>query len=267
LNALSDLYVMGARPTIALANIQIPLGHPRGQQRLLREVMLGASEEFVRAGVELAGGHTIEGLQLAIGFTILGEQLAAPLKKSGLLPGAALVLTKPLGTGALLAAKMQGDLKGADYLQLERHLLVSNEAMLDVIAKFRPQAMTDVTGFGLAGHLIEMLEASHCGAEVELEALPLLDGFAAAVSAGHLSTLAPDNEAFAARVDSSGAILSGLKKAALYDPQTCGGVLLGVEQEKVQPLLAYLVSQKFLHAAKIGNVLASENRMPFIRWK
>jgi selenide, water dikinase len=267
LNALSDLYVMGAKPTVALANIQIPLGHPRAQQRLLREVMLGASEEFVRAGVELAGGHTIEGLQLAIGFTILGEQLAPPLKKSGLLPGAALVLTKPLGTGALLAASMQGDLKGADYLQLQQHLLLSNEAMLEVVAKFQPQAMTDVTGFGLAGHLIEMLEASHCGAELELEAIPLLNGFAAAVSAGHLSTLAPDNEAFATRVDSSGIVLSKLMKAALYDPQTCGGVLLGVEQEKVQPLLAYLASQHFPLAAKIGQVLASQNRRPFIRWK
>ncbi|MFM7562590.1 MAG: selenide, water dikinase SelD [Planctomycetota bacterium] len=267
LNALSDLYVMGARPTVALANIQIPLGHPRGQQRLLREVMLGASEEFVRAGVELAGGHTIEGLQLALGFTILGEQLAPPLKKNGLAPGAALVLTKPLGTGALLAANMQGDLKGAEFLRLEQHLLVSNEVMLEVVAKFQPQAMTDVTGFGLAGHLIEMLEASHCGAEIELETLPLLDGFAAAVSAGHLSTLAPDNEAFASRVDSSGALLSDLKKAALYDPQTCGGVLLGVDQEKVQPLLAYLASRNFPQAAKIGQVLPSENRRPFIRWK
>jgi len=162
---------------------------------------------------------------------------------------------------------MQGDLKGADYLQLQQHLLLSNEAMLEVVAKFQPLAMTDVTGFGLAGHLIEMLEASHCGAELELEAIPLLNGFAAAVSAGHLSTLAPDNEAFAARVDSSGIALSKLRRAALYDPQTCGGVLLGVDQEKVQPLLAFLASQHFPLAAKIGKVLASENRRPFIRWK
>jgi selenide,water dikinase len=204
LNALSDLYVMGARPTVALANLQIPLGHPRGQQRLLREVMLGASEEFLRAQVELAGGHTIEGLQLAIGFTILGEQLAVPLKKSGLSPGAALVLTKPIGTGALLAANMQGDLNGIDFVELQRHLLLSNQVMLEVITRFRPQAMTDVTGFGLAGHLIEMLEASQCGAEVQLNAIPLLGGFAKAVSAGHLSTLAPQNEAFSSRIRCEG---------------------------------------------------------------
>jgi len=204
---------------------------------------------------------------LALGFTILGEQIAPPLKKSGLEPGAALVLTKPLGTGALLAACMQGDLSGKDYLQLQQHLLLGNQATLEVIAKFEPQAMTDVTGFGLAGHLLEMLEASQCGAEIELEAIPLLDGFAAAVSAGHLSTLAPDNEAFAASLSSDGVLPSSLRKAALYDPQTCGGVLLGIGPEKVQPLLEYLSSQKFLQAAKIGRVLASEDGKPFVRWK
>ena len=189
-------------------------------------------------GATLAGGHTIEGPQTMIGYTIIGEGRNAteggrndtegvPYRirtKSVLRPGDVLVLTKPLGIGVLLAAQMQARLKAEWYEPLIAALLASNQPAAEALDDFDVPAATDVTGFGLAGHLLEMLEASNVSAKIELGNLPLLEGTIDLFAEGLQSTLAPANRT-AQRAMSADNVADLLAYPALFDPQTCGGLL------------------------------------------
>ncbi len=256
-NATSDLYVMGARPVATLAMLQIPLGHPRGQLRLMQELMRGVCDGLASDRTSLAGGHTIEGDRLALGFTVLGDQVVPPLGKVGLRDGDLLVLSKPLGTGTLLASLMQNLLSGRDCESLTAHLLVGNAVALDLATNCRISAMTDVTGFGLAGHLSEMLRPAGLSATIERRAVPLLSGFDELTRNGVTSTMVPGNQAFSVRVqDARGQPADAVLTNALFDPQTCGGILLGCDEADSGPVLELLQRSGHSAAAIIGRVNA-----------
>ncbi|MEM8678959.1 MAG: selenide, water dikinase SelD, partial [Planctomycetota bacterium] len=229
LNALSDVWAMGARPVAALTIAILPEGTPQAQQRVMRDLLQGGVEELQRADATLVGGHTIEGDQTSLGFTIVADQGPhPPSTKRGLQVGDRLVLTKPLGTGALLAANMDAACTATWMKGLIRTLLTSNQAAAELALRLGCHAMTDVTGFGLVGHLGEMLRASECGAEIQLDALPLLEGFTECVQMGYESTLAPANRTIEGTLVVSEAAQRRPEYAALFDPQTNGGLLLGV---------------------------------------
>ncbi len=255
LNAISDLYVMGAQPTAALALVQINEGHPRGQLRMLRELMAGTAHELKKAGIAMAGGHTIEGERLATGFTIIGRQVTSPQKKSGLRPGDALILSKPLGSGTILAAMMQNRVDGRRWHDFARSLIVGNAIALEIAQRHKLSAMTDVTGFGFAGHLSEMLRASHASAEIGQALIPCFDGFGEQAVSGVASTLAPGNEEFSLPVRWK-ATKDPAIALALFDPQTCGGILLGCPEESAQQIVDELVIAGHPKAARIGRVVA-----------
>ena len=252
LNSVSDCFVMGAQPTGALAMVQLPLGHPRAQRQVMRELMAGAVEELNRAGAVIVGGHSIEGPRLIAGFTVLGNQLSDPKTKGMLKPGDQLILTKPIGSGVLLAALMQGKLPAKDYQPMIESMLKSNQVALKLIEKFGILAMTDVTGFGLAGHAAEMLKASQCSATIRMDDVPRLQGCQELIEAGVESTLAPDNRFAADKVKLS--VPESSRYASLYDPQTCGGLLLGISSGVVAEALEFLTSQGFESSAVIGEV-------------
>ena len=252
LNSVSDCFVMGAQPTGALAMIQLPLGHPRAQRQVMRELMAGAVEELNRAGAAIVGGHSIEGPRLLAGFTVLGNQLSDPKTKGMLKPGDQLILTKPIGSGVLLAALMQGKLPAKDYQPMIQSMLKSNQVALKLIDKFGILAMTDVTGFGLAGHAAEMLKASQCSATIRMDHVPRLQGCQRLIEAGVESTLTPDNRLAAAKVQLGD--LNGSRYASLFDPQTCGGLLLGLDPGSVDASLEFLANQGFEKSAVIGEV-------------
>ena len=194
LNAMSDLFAIRATPLAAMAMATLPLGPPRAQEQLLYELLAGGLHELRQAGATLVGGHTIEGPGVTIGFSLLGDAGAErPQLKSGLRTGDLLVLTKPLGSGILLAAHMQARCRAAWMDALIPVLLASNQPAAEVASRFDIAGTTDVTGFGLAGHLLEMLRASQAAAELRLDALPLLPGVAELVAEGIESTLAPAN--------------------------------------------------------------------------
>jgi selenide,water dikinase len=177
---------------------------------------------FAEAGAEIIGGHSTEGAELTIGFTVTGLLDRAPVTLSGAQPGDALILTKPLGTGVILAAEMQAKAPGEDVLacwQMMRHSSSEASAILAPIA----HAMTDVTGFGLAGHLHNICKASGVGAEIDLSAIPLLPGAEALSAQGIRSSLFAQNQA-AARVMGA----QGPRADLLHDPQTAGGLLAAV---------------------------------------
>jgi len=161
LNSASDCCVMGAQPTGGLAIVQLPLGHVRAQGQVMRELMAGGVEELKKMNATIVGGHSIEGPRITIGYTILGRQLVDPKTKGMLQTGDLLVMTKSIGTGVLLAALMQGKLPGSAYQPLVTAMLQSNYIALRLIQEFEISGITDVTGFGLAGHLAEMLKASN----------------------------------------------------------------------------------------------------------
>jgi len=236
-HALGDIWAMGAKPQAALAQITLPRLAPTLQADMLAEVMAGATAVFTAAGADIVGGHTSVGAELTIGFTVTGTASAA-VRKSGARAGCALILTKPLGTGTVLAAEMAmtrlpGLLLGEAVAACLAGMTVPLGPAATILAPVA-YAMTDVTGFGLAGHLMEMLEAGGCAARLTLARLPLLPGAAALAAAGVASTLAPLNRAaLAGRI-------SGPDAPLLFDPQTCGGLLAAVPMDQAEALLTAL---------------------------
>ncbi|EKF75585.1 hypothetical protein A11A3_01902 [Alcanivorax hongdengensis A-11-3] len=254
LHSLSDLYAMNASPHSALANVCLPWLHPRLQRRDLQRLMAGAVFELNRAGCTLVGGHTIEGPQLAAGFTVNGRAADGTLwQKTGARPGDVLILTKPLGTGIQLASLMHGLARGPWLDATLDSMLQSNALARDALIPFQPSACTDVTGFGLFGHLHEICQQSGVIAELNLQDLPLLPGTEALLAKGVRSTLHPANAALLTHYDYPGTddtptLLAGC------DPQTCGGLLAALAAEQADQALQVL-AQKGVFAKKVGKVV------------
>ena len=238
LNSLSDIWATGGMPTQALAMVQLQEGEPRQQTELLYQVLSGSLYEFDRCGVELLGGHTTEASELTVGFTVMGTLNGKPaLLKSDANPGDVLILTKALGTGTLLAGIPQARTRGEWADSLLASMLKSNEAASVVARDVETNAVTDVTGFGLAGHLLEILDASNLDADVRLSDLPLLPGARELLDEGLESTLAPANREVAVRTKCANDKLTSLPEfAALFDPQTSGGLLMSVSPGKERQL-------------------------------
>lgn len=241
-HALGDVWAMGAAPQVALAQIILPPLSPLLQSRTLTEITAGAAEVFGPAGADVVGGHTSQGAELTIGFTVTGTSARA-LTKGGARPGDGVILTKPLGSGTILAAEMAlarlkggvlGEAVAACHAQMQRPLGPAS-AVLAPLA----HAMTDVTGFGLAGHLWEMLAASGTAARLDLGSIPLMAGAEALAAAGEGSSLAPANRAaLLGRITGQG--LASARGALLFDPQTCGGLLAALPLAEVPGTLARL---------------------------
>jgi selenide,water dikinase len=259
LNSASDCFVMGAQPTGALAMVQLPLGHPRGQKEVMRELMAGSVEELRKMDATIVGGHSIEGPRLLAGFTVLGRQLTDPMTKGMLKPGDNLVLSKALGTGVALAALMQCQLPGPCYVPLVESMLKSNQIALRLITEGLVSGITDVTGFGLAGHLAEMLDSSNLSAQIHMSDIPLLNGCQQLIDQGIESTLTPDNRVVASKVELQVDDVGSHRHAALFDPQTCGGLLMGVGDSNLESVLKFLRESGFVDATVIGSVNESRD--------
>lgn len=262
-HALSDLFASGAEPHTALALATLPYGPPRKVEAELSALMRGANEVLAECGCTLVGGHSAEGAELALGFAVngLAARDGAVLRKAGLRPGDALVLTRPLGTGTLLAADMRGRAKGRWVAAAVAHMQRTNRAGAAVLRAHGAVAATDVTGFGLAGHLLEMLRASGLDAELWAERVPLLDGALETAAMGLLSSLHPANERLGDAVQGE----PGPRRDLLFDPQTSGGLLAGVAQGQAAACVAALHEAGDLAAAVVGRVTARTENASRIR--
>jgi len=250
-HALNDVFAMGGTPRHALATAVVPPGPSAKVEETLFQLLAGARACLDREGVTLVGGHSSEG-ELAIGFSVTGE--VAPdriLRKAGLKAGDALILTRPLGTGILFAAAMRGRAKASWIEAALAEMRRSNRAAAAVLLAHETTAMTDVTGFGLIGHLGEMLAASNVSAELDLTAIPLYEGALALARAGIASTLLPENLAL-------GSLLRGevdaTARAILFDPQTSGPLLAGIPAGEAAACVAQLRSEGYSQACIIGSV-------------
>jgi selenide,water dikinase len=255
-HALGDIFAMGAAPQSALAIATVPYGLEAKVEADLAALMTGANEVLRAAGCALAGGHTSEGAELALGFALTGLVARdAAIRKGGLLPGDALILTKPVGTGALLAAHMRGKAKVRWVFAALAHMQVLNGPAAEILRAHGARAMTDVTGFGLLGHLVEMLRASACGADVSLPDVPLLEGLRETMARGIFSSLQPQNIRLRRAVSNLEKAALAPELPALFDPQTAGGLLAGIPRDNVPACLAALKAAGYEAANQVGTVV------------
>ena len=252
-HALSDLHAMGAQPWTALAVASVPHGPGAKMRADLSAMLLGATEVLNADGCALVGGHSAEAAEAELGFAVTG--LAEPgklLRKSGLRPTNRLFLTKPLGTGIILAGHMRGLTRAVWLRAAVESMRITNASAARILLAHGATACTDVTGFGLGGHLMEMLEASDAAACLWPERLPVLPGARELAAQGIRSTLAPDNLRTLPP-----ALFASPEVDLLIDPQTSGGLLAGVPDQHADACLTALRAAGLL-AAEIGVVEPAE---------
>lgn len=259
-HALGDLYAMGAEPQSALAIATVPYGSEKIVEESLFELMSGALKVINASGAVLAGGHSSEGVELAFGLTVNG--LVYPekvLRKSGLKAGDVLILTKPVGTGTLMAADMRHQAKGRWVSAAIESMLVSNQQGAAILQAHYATACTDLTGFGLIGHLIEMLRASDVNIALSLDNLPVLDGALETVAAGIVSSLQPQNLRLRRAIKNIETAGSHPLYPLLFDPQTAGGLLAGIPADQAQACLEALKKAGYADASIIGECTTQED--------
>ena len=252
-HAMGDIWAMGAQAQTVLSTIILPRMSAEMQSRYLGEIMTAASEVFSAQGAEIVGGHTSLGSELTIGFAITGICEQEPIQLSGGQVGDALILTKPIGTGTLLAAEMAMQARGEDAIAALHNMQQDQAAAAEILKD--AHAMTDVTGFGLAGHLLGICEASGCAAVLDLAAIPFLAGAVQLAEQGVRSTLFPDNYRVADQMEIA-APESG-QAILLFDPQTAGGLLAAVSPNEANHKVDALRKAGY-EASLIGTLEAGE---------
>jgi selenide, water dikinase len=251
IHALGDIWAMGATPQAATVSLVLPRLSADLQARTLAEIMATADKVMAEAGAAIAGGHTSLGDELTIGFTLTGLCDRDPLTLAGGKPGDVLVLTKPIGSGVILAAEMRGLASGEVVAACHDAMIVPQSPASAILSV--AHAMTDVTGFGLAGHLAGMCAASGVGATLDLDRIPLLTGAKALAVAGVRSTLWQDNRSGSGTIFGAAGPVGDL----LFDPQTCGGLLAAVPQDQAGTILDGLQTAGYA-AAIIGALTAGD---------
>ena len=251
-HAMGDVWAMGAAPQALLLNVTLPRMSEALQARTLSEIMAAAQAVAAAEGAAIVGGHSAMGAEMSIGVTVTGLAGGRVLTKGGGRPGDALILTRPLGTGIVLAAEMAMRAPGRAVAAALAAMAAPQGAAAHLLAA-HASAMTDVTGFGLAGHLMEMLAASGCAATVHAGTLPALPGAEDLIAAGHWSPLAQGNRAaLAGQLHWDGVGEGSIADALLHDPQTAGGLLAAVPSEAAPDLIAALHAAGLAQAAVIG---------------
>jgi selenide,water dikinase len=263
-HALGDIFAMGAEPQSATAVATVPPGLEAKVEDLLLQMMTGAVEVLNAAGCSLVGGHTGEGRELALGFAINGlidEQMDGVMRKGGMRPGDVLLLSKPIGTGTLFAAHAQYAAKGRWIDAALQSMVVSNQAGAKILREHGATACTDLTGFGLLGHLVEMTRPSGVDAELQLSALPLLDGAVECVEAGIVSSLQPANVRLRRALRNAQDFVREPRYPLLFDPQTAGGLLASVPAERAADAIRALQAAGYPQTAAIGRVLEASDAL------
>lgn len=231
-HALGDVWAMGVQPEAALSQIILPPLANDKQINVLREIMTGAREVIEASGAKIVGGHTSSGAELTIGFTISAPAETKPILQNGAREGDVIVLTKAIGTGVILAAEMRQLIDGEDY-QRTIETMLHPQAVASSLLALSATAMTDVTGYGLAGHLLNILDASNVSAELIEQSIPILEGALRHAHEGVRSTLWTANLSQTPRLK----MPDGPLKDLMFDPQTCGGLLATVSEDEINKVL------------------------------
>ena len=264
-HCLSDIFAMGATPQSALAVVTVPYAQEEKVEETLYQLLSGAMSVLYQAQASLIGGHTTEGAELAFGLSCNG--LAAPdklLRKGGMKQGQVLILTKALGTGTLFAADMRYQAKGRWIDEAVYSMLLSNQEAARTFVEYGATACTDVTGFGLLGHLLEMVKASGVAVELDLEAIPVLEGALETLQMEITSSLQPQNLRASYYISNLSEVSTSHKYPLLFDPQTAGGLLAAISSEQADSCLAALKALGYSHSRIVGRVIPAVEEVKLI---
>lgn len=267
-HSLSDLFAMGATPQTALAIATIPYGTEAKVEETLYQLLCGAAQSLAQSQTALVGGHTTEGAELGFGLACNG--LVEPdrlLRKGGMQPGQVLILTKALGTGALFAAQMQLKARATWIDRAIAAMLLSNQGAAACFLDHQATACTDITGFGLLGHLVEMIRASQVAVELDLKAIPVLAGAQECLDQGITSSLYPQNLRAQNWIANLSAVQSNPIFPLLFDPQTAGGLLAAVPAEQALGCLGELHKQGYAQSQIIGRVIETVPEMQPVKFR
>ncbi|MEM9768219.1 MAG: selenide, water dikinase SelD [Cyanobacteria bacterium P01_D01_bin.71] len=257
-HCLNDLYAMGAEPQTVLAIATLPHGTIDKQTETLFHLLSGVQKSLMATLTPLVGGHTTEGEQLALGLACNGLVSADQiLRKGGMRVGDALILTQPLGTGTLFAADMRKQAKGRWIEGAIAHMIQPSAAAIRCLRQHGVTACTDVTGFGLLGHLLEMVQAARLGVDLDLQNLPVLDGALITLQQGIVSSLQPQNLHAARSLRHAASYANRPDYPILFDPQTAGGLLAAVPPAQADRCIAQLRALGYTAATRIGTVVPS----------
>jgi len=263
-NAISDVYAMGGRPIMALALVGMPINVLSTQT--IGRILEGGMSVCREAGIPIAGGHTIDSVEAIYGLVAMGLVHPQRVKRNAdAKPGDLLVLGKPLGVGVMSAALKKGELGDAGYAQMIATTTKLNTPGPDLAALPGVHALTDVTGFGLAGHALELARGAGCQVRIDWARVPLLDGVRRLAGQGFVTGASGRNWAgYGAQV----ALPDGFAaedQALLSDPQTSGGLLVSCAPAVLDEVLAVFHRHGFAAAAAIGEVAAAADGAPGLR--
>ncbi|MDJ0620517.1 MAG: selenide, water dikinase SelD [Calothrix sp. MO_192.B10] len=255
-HCLSDIFAMGAIPHSALAIATISYGIPSKVEETLYQLLSGAVQVLNQTGASLIGGHTTEGAEIVFGLSCNGFADADKLlRKDGMEPGDVLILTKALGTGTLFAADMRRQAKARWIDGAVESMLLSNQLGAKCLLQYGASACTDVTGFGLLGHLLEMVQASGVGVELQLEHIPVLTGARETIAQGIFSSLHPENLQASQYISNLESVSCHPHYPLLFDPQTSGGLLASVPADKADDCIAQLKALGYGDSCAIAHVI------------
>ena len=224
---------------------------------ILREILQGGMDKISEAGVALLGGHSIDDREIKYGLSVTGfVHPSHILTKAGLKSGDSLILTKPLGTGIISTAAKAGLVPGDRYREITELMAELNRTAAGIMAEYDIHACTDITGFGLLGHLAEMVAGSGVGVRLFSDRIPVIQEALSFADMGFLPTAAYANRQFRASMISFSPAVHRRIQDVLFDPQTSGGLLIAVKEDQADSLADDLHNNGVMHAARIGEIVS-----------
>ena len=255
-NAISDVYAMGGRPILALALVGMPINVLSTQT--IGRILEGGASVCRTAGIPIAGGHTIDSVEAIYGLVALGLVHPKHVKRNAdAKPGDLLVLGKPVGVGVMSAALKKGELGDAGYAQMIATTTKLNTPGPDLAALPGVHALTDVTGFGLAGHALEMARGARCDVRLNWARVPLIPGVRGLADQGFVTGASDRNWAGYGADVSLPPAFAGVDRALLTDPQTSGGLLVSCAPNALDDVLAIFRRHGFAQAVVVGSIEAT----------
>jgi len=254
-NAISDIYAMGGKPIMALALVAMPVN--KLPTEIIGKIIQGGEAACREAGIPIAGGHTIDSVEPIYGLVVMGLVHPKRVKKNaGAKPGDRLILGKPLGVGVYSAALKKGQLDAQGYAQFVALTTQLNKPGIALAELPGVHALTDVTGFGLGGHALELARGGKVTAAIDWAKVPLLPNVEAMISAGIVTGASGRNWLSYGHEIRLASSLGQVQQDLLTDPQTSGGLLAACAPEAVDEVLAIFAAGGFANAAVIGEVQA-----------
>ncbi len=252
-NSVSDIYAMGATPLTALSVVAFPI--EKLSHSVLNRMLRGGVEKMMEAGVSVIGGHSLKDNEIKFGFAVTGTvEQERMVTNDQARPGDALILTKPLGTGIISFANQLGKAFPFNLNAISLSMAALNKDASEVMVEMGVAAATDVTGFGLLGHLVEMVVQSGVTAEIYVEAIPVFDDVLEFIKKEYISGAVERNREYAALRVSRDPDVGADWETLLYDPQTSGGLLIAIADDKKSELVERLKRRGAKHAAVVGRV-------------